>query len=302
MKKIVVSKDSSVCYINDAIKMADENGTIIKIKKGIYNEKVIINKPNILLKGEEDVVITFNDYSRKIHSDGRDYNTFRTPSVTILGDNCKMENITIINNCKSSTCGQAVALAIYGNNFKAKNCTLISEQDTLFLGPLPDDLKERYFDFLSRNELFIEGSLYSKFESCTIEGNIDFIFGSGSSLFANCNLISNGSGYVIAPAHSMYQNDGFNFIDCNFIKKDGKINNVYIARPWRAFGKINILNCKFESHILEIGYTFWNNPHPEIYHRFYEYPLLANRNELIHTYNNEDFKSLIDELNLKFNF
>lgn len=302
MKEIVVSKKSELCCINDALKYVDENGTIIIIKQGIYNEKIVINKSNIYLKGEEGTIITYSDYSRKIHRDGRDYNTFRTPSVTILGENCSMENITILNTSKSASCGQAIALAVYGNHFKAKNCSFISEQDTLLLGPLPDDLKQRYFDFLTPKELFIDGSKYSKFESCCIEGNIDFIFGCGSSLFEKCKLISNGSGYVAAPSHSMFQNDGFNFLKCDFIKKFENIHNVYIARPWRAFGKVNILNCNFENHILDEGYTFWNNPHPEIFNRFYEYPLLNKRNKLIHTYSNEECQSLIKDLKEKFDF
>ena len=299
MQKVVVEKNTDIDSLAKALDLVSKNGEIF-IKNGFYKEKIIIKKDNIKIIGEskENVIIAFDDYSLKIHEDKRDYNTFRTATMIVKGNNCSLENISIMNLANEKKYHQAIALEVLGNNFKAKNCYFTSYQDTLFLGPLPDDLKIRYFNFLSKEELFIEGNVYSKFINCEIEGAIDFIFGSGSSLFENCTLISSDSGYVFAPSHSLFQNDGFYVLNCTFKKKNESVNNVYISRPWRSFGKTIILNCFFENHIID-GYDFWNNPHPEIYNRFYEYPFNNKRNKLIHFLNDLEYQDIIKEIKIK---
>ena len=97
-----------------------------------------------------------------------------------------------------------------------KNCTLTSTQDTLFVGPLPPDLIERYEGFLP-DELRRGGDMTQCFEDCIIEGTVDFIFGCGNTLFSHCELRSvedaRNIGYVAAPAHSQMQQDGFRFVN-----------------------------------------------------------------------------------------
>lgn len=305
MKEIIVSKTGNIKTIKEALEICQfENDITIRVQEGIYHEKITIKNDNVIFIGEnrKKVILDFDDYAFKIHEDGRDYNTFRTATCSILGNNCSMQNLTIRNTSVAKTCGQAIALEVYGNYFKANNIDIISEQDTLFLGPLQDDLKERYSTFLEKNKLFIEGNLYSKFKNCTIEGNVDFIFGTSSALFYNCSFVSNGKGYVFAPSHSLFQEIGFNAIECKFIAKNKDINDVYIARPWRRYGKINILNCKFAKHIKKEGYIKWNNPHPEIFNRFYEYPLKEKRISWINTYSKDEFTKLLKKLTDIFTF
>ncbi len=275
---------------------------IIYIEEGIYNEKIIISVDNIKIIGKGKVIFIYNDYAKKVHEDGRDYNTFRTQTFQVLSNNVTLENITIENKSIAKVHGQAIALSVLGNHFKAINCNLISEQDTLFLGPLPDDLKIRYTKFLKNEETFINGNLYSIFLNCNIEGNIDFIFGTGTSLFNNCNFISNGSGYVFAPAHSLFQEYGFYALNCNFIKKDNNINDVYIGRLWRPYGNLNLIDCTFVDHINELGYQSWNNLHPEVFNRIYEYPLINNREKYIHTFKNDAYLKTLNLIKKIFNF
>lgn len=305
MQEIIVKKNSKINTIEKALEIAYKNDIKkIKICNGVYHEKIILKLNDIELIGENkaQVIITNDDYAKKIHSDGRDYNTFRTATLLVLGNNCTLKNLTILNPSESQTCSQAISLEVMGNKFKAQNCSFTSEQDTLLIGPLPDDLKERYTNFLSKEELFIEGSIYAKFTDCTIQGNIDYIFGTGSCLFANCELVSSGKGYVIAPAHSLFQQDGFNFINCHFFQVNLEPESVYIARPWRTFGKVNIINCTFDKHIKKEGYTSWNNKYPNVYNRIYEYPLLNSRVDWVKTYTAKEIEYLISEIQEKFSF
>ena len=41
-----------------------------------------------------------------------------------------------------------MALSVYGDDFLMEDCLLRSTQDTLFVGPLPQDLIRRYVDLL----------------------------------------------------------------------------------------------------------------------------------------------------------
>ncbi len=304
MKEFIVSNHSEFSSLDNLLDSIDKSSyedIIIYLKSGIYHEKVEINQSNITIIGEgiDNTIIEYDDYSKKIHKDGNDYNTFRTPSVKVFGNNIKFFNLTIKNPSKSKICGQAVALAIYGNNFYARNIKLSSYQDTLLLGPLPDDLKERYYHFLTKKELFIEGNLYSRFDECIIQGDVDFIFGCGSSLFNKCEIESIGEGYVCAPSHSLFQENGFIFNECNFISNNINEQSVYLGRLWRGFGKAVFINNNYGKHIKKEGFEKWNNIDPFTYSRFYEYPLLKNREKYVKEAN---FKECFSSIKSKFNF
>ena len=298
MKQVVVTKDGPIKTIKEALDLIKygEKATII-LKEGIYKEKLNIDKPYITIQGEgkDKSIISYDDYAHKIHKDGRDYNTFRTSTLLISEDHITLKDLQVANTSLPNR-GQAIALAIYGNYFIGKNILLHSYHDTLFLGPLPDDLKERYSTFLPPNLLFKEGDLISRFENSTIEGSIDFIFGCGKALFKNCDIISLDKGFVIAPGHSLFSKDGFIFLECHFINKTNVMNNVYLSRPWRAYGKCVFLKCQYDNHILKEGLTPWNNKYPLLYSRYYEYPFIPGRVLYMHTldtYNYEKYLTLI---------
>ncbi len=295
MNQLIVSKDGPIKSIQEAINsIVYGNHVSIYIKEGIYEEKIIIDKPNIDLIGEgiNKTIIKYNDYSKKIHPDGRDYNTFRTPTALVLGDYCKIKDLAIYNSADPKG-GQAIALAIYGNHFSLDSARISSYNDTLFLGPLPDDLKERYTKFLTPRELFIEGNLYSHFKNALIEGSIDFIFGAGSALFDRCNIVSLKEGYVAAPGHSLFQKDGFIFNECHFINQTNLMNSTYLARPWRPYGKCVFLKCSYDNHIKKEGIALWHNLTPEEFSRFYEYPYNPSRVKYFLPLNDYEYEKYI---------
>ena len=305
MKRIAVSKTGKIKTINEALSMIKLNEeAIIEIDKGIFNEKILIDNPNITIRGKgiDKTIITYNDYSKKIHKDNRDYNTFRTATMNIIANGCKITDLTIENSTTDLSKGQSVALSVYGNKTVIENCKIKSLHDTLFLGPLPDDLKERYTNFLSIKELFIEGSIYSRFTNCIIEGSIDFIFGTGSSLFENCSIISKGKGYVVAPAHSMFQKTGFVFKNCHFINETNEENSVYLLRFWRPYGITHFIDCEYDNHIIEEGIIGWNNKNPQVFSRVYEYPSSSNRADWMNTLSNYEYQKLLDNIKKEFNF
>ena len=248
------------------------------LEPGIYREKLEISVPGIEITGNsaEDTKIVFGDYAKKLDEKGVEYNTFRTYTVAVLADNVSFSNLTIENDAHyPENKGQEVALSVCADNFKATDCHFLSTQDTVFLGPLPDDLIERYDGFL-KNELRRSGMMRQYFRDCLIAGNVDFIFGCGDALFENCEIRSvydvRGSGYTAAPAHAKEQDTGFVFKNCNFTCEEKvKDDSVFLARPWRDYGKCSFIDCKYGRHISSLGFDKWNDTDRDKTARFNEY-------------------------------
>jgi pectinesterase len=286
MKTIYVTPNSLLQEILDNI----SEPTTIYMKSGIYRQKIDVKKNYVTLIGEsrETTIITYGDYAKKANSDGREYNTFRTYTVNISGDFCKIENLTIENdNLHPEKVGQCVALSVTGCRFLCRNVRLNSTQDTLFTAPFPDDLVVRYsgltddptyYDgFIPRHQLYHEGPSIHLFENCQIEGTVDFIFGCARAFFVNCTLLSHDdarhTGYVAAPAHPLAEPVGYCFIDCNFFNDGAKPATNYLARPWRDFGKCNFIDCRLQSHIAPVLFDKWNDTYRDKTARFHYYHL-----------------------------
>ena len=277
--------------INNIIKNAKPGDTIF-LKKGIYNEKVIISLNNIKIIGEdmENTIISNNDYFHKILKDGNEANTFRTYTCLITGDNVEISNLTIENtSLPSSKYGQAVALHVCGDNFKCDHVTLKSAQDTLFTGPLPKDLIERYTGFLLKDQL-LDKKTTQIYKNCKIYGDTDFIFGCSQALFINSDIISIGKGFLCAPAHSKDMKYGYLFYKCNLISEN-KADGTYFARPWRDYGTAAFIDCNVGSHIDNKGFNKWDNTNRDKTARFYEYTEnvdLSNREKWVKIFTKDE--------------
>lgn len=259
----------------ESIINSSNSGDTIIISEGVYDEKVKITASNIIIKGEGKVIIRNKDYYSKLHIDNKEYNTFRTYTLMVSGDNVTIDNVEIVNlSTPSRKYGQAVALHVLGNNFKLLNSKLISAQDTLFLAPLPLNLQEKYIGFLQNDELSGRW-LKSYFYNCYIEGDVDYVFGASDTIFKNCHFHSISGhmhGYVFAPSHEKEMEFGFTVVDSKFTAD--KKNSVLIARPWRDYGKVTIINSSFEDGIvIKDGFDKWNNSTRDKTARFEYYNL-----------------------------
>lgn len=270
---------------NESIALAIEKaqmGDTIKICEGIYNEKLKITKSNINIVGEGNVIIQNKDWSPKTHADNKEYNTFRTYTVMVKGNNVSIDNITIKNlSVPSNRYGQAVALHVLGDNFTLTNSKLISAQDTLFCGPLPPNLQIKYIGFLEEDELAPD---YSRqyFKNCYIEGDVDYIFGAGVAIFDECHFhsIAKERGFYFAPSHNIDQPYGFTVLNSKFtaITK----NSMYLARPWRDYGKTTIINSIVEDGILrEGGFNKWNDTERDKTARFEYYNITCDTSSFV---------------------
>lgn len=289
MIKLHLSPNDS---ITESLKPYDVDTPVtIYLSKGVYNEKLFLYHHHLTLIGESmiDTIISFHDYAYKMHDDGLLYNTFRTSTVTVCGHHVHLENLTIENSAGSGyTIGQAVALSLYGDQSRVIHCRLIGHQDTLFLGPLPKDLCERYEGFLEPEQLIDEPRTHY-LESCHIYGDVDFIFGSGTSFFNHCYITSTGKGFIAAPSTDCMTRIGFVFYQSVIEHRDQ--SDMILARPWRECGSTYFIDCTFLGHFSNKRYDTWDKTN----YRFFESPYISSpySRELIE----EEKGQIIDMIN-----
>ncbi len=261
-----------------------EPGSTLIFAPGIYRQKAVIRTPELTLigSGSDKTVFIWNDYARKTDENGFQLITFRTYTLAVVADGVTMRNLAVVNDALSPEIkGQEVALSVVGSDFLMENCRLSSTQDTLFTGPLPADLIERYTGFLMP-ELRRGGNMKQTFRDCLIAGTVDFIFGCGETLFENCELRSLNDardiGFVAAPAHGAQQEAGYCFRNCRFTREDGVTDgSVYLARPWRDAGLSRFENCVYGPHIAPEGFDKWQGTQRDKTARFFETPEVAGR-------------------------
>ena len=261
-----------------------EPGSVIRFEAGLYRQKLMIKTPGLRLEGAgaDQTVLLWGDYAKKLDAQGREYNTFRTWTLAVCADDVQMKDLAVVNDALDPAVkGQEVALSVYGDRFLMEDCTLCSTQDTLFLGPLPPDLIERYQGFLP--DALRQGQiLHQKFFRCRIEGTVDFIFGCGEAVFDDCEIRSlrdaRDIGYLAAPSHSLCQENGFLFRNCAITCEDGvSPGSIYLARPWRDYGLCRFENCCCGMHITPAGFDKWNDTNRDRTARFYEFPPVPGR-------------------------
>ncbi len=261
-----------------------EPGTVIHLSAGVYRQKAVIRTPGLTLvgSGREKTRIVFDDYAKKPDAQGFPYITFRTYTLAVCADGVRIRDLSIINDAGSPEVkGQEVALSVVADDFCMENCRLTSTQDTLFAGPLPEDLIERYDGFLE-DPLRRGGNLRQHYKNCLIEGTVDFIFGCGDALFEECQLRSlvdaRDVGYIAAPAHGIRQRQGLRFVNCSMSCQPGvSEGSIYLARPWRDYGIASFENCVYGPHIAAVGFDKWNDTRRDLTARFFEVPLMPGR-------------------------
>lgn len=259
-------------------------GAVIHLAEGVYRQKMLLTAPGVTIEGEgaDKTILIWDDYALKKDDIGREYNTFRTYTMAVCADHVTMRNLAIVNDALNPReKGQEVALSVLGDDFLMEDCRLSSTQDTLFAGPLPPDLIERYDGFL-RDELRAPGPFRQQYSRCLIEGTVDFIFGCADAVFEECEIRSvfdgRHGGFVAAPAHSLSQERGLHFRNCRFTcTEQVEEGSIFLARPWRDYGLCSFENCVYGRHIKEEGFDKWNDTNRDQTARFYEYPLRPGR-------------------------
>lgn len=249
---LTVAKDGTGDYryiqdAIDAIRVYLPKPITIRIKKGIYKEKIVVPSTltNVTFEGDnpDSTVISYDDYSGKGKME-----TFDSYTVKVMGNDITFKNITIENT--AGRVGQAVALHVEGDRCVFENCRLLGNQDTLFAS---GENARQYF------------------LNCYIEGTVDFIFGSATALFDRCQIHSKATNtYITAASTPKWVVYGYVFKNCQLTAAVG-VEKVYLGRPWRDYAKTVFINCEMGNHISDVGWNNWGRPETEKTTYFAEY-------------------------------
>ena len=139
----IIAKDGSGDFTSiqaaiDAAPAYSRAPVILLVRAGEYRERVIVNKDNIRIIGEdpERTVITHSGCAKDTNSEGKPKGTFLSYTFLVTGCNAEVENLTIRNDAGDGrVVGQAVAVYAAGDRGVWRNVRMIAAQDTLFCGP-----------------------------------------------------------------------------------------------------------------------------------------------------------------------
>ena len=262
---ITVSKngDARFSTIQEAVNAA-EIGEKIFVKSGHYKERVEINKPGLMIIGEnyEQTILENNYYARMIMRNGEKRGTFRSYTMLVNTGLFTCKNMAIVNSAGfGKDVGQAVAVYAEGDKILFEDCKLVGHQDTLFTGPLPEKEYEKG-GFKGPTEFARRVQGRQVYRRCFISGEVDFIFGSAAAYFDDCEIYSYDcgkeiNGYVTAASTYKDWEIGYVFNNCR-LTSNCPDNSVYLGRPWRDYAKTVFINCEFGGHIRDEGFHDWN--------------------------------------------
>ncbi len=242
-KTYVVAQDGSGNYRTvqaalDAVPIVGHSPVTIFIRKGIYKEKLTLNKKQNLvhLKGEDllTTVLTYDDYNGRMSESGQKLSTSNSATFHVYGNDFTAENLTFENSAGPKS--QAVAVWVYGDRAQFRNCRFLGFKDTLY----PNGYGSRQYYF-----------------NCYIEGETDFILGSSTAFFEDCTLFCKLGGFCLAAASTPDTTRfGFVFQHCK-ITGNAPPQSYFLGRPWKSAAKTVYLNCEMSELVKEKGWDHW---------------------------------------------
>ncbi len=208
----------------DAVNENDTSRTFIRLMNGNYRGCVHIpaDKINITFLGQSRDSAIITGYNREPFNGG----TNARALIMCYADGLQLYDITLQNTAPDNS-GQAETIKYDGQKGIMDNCKFLSYQDTLLLN----------------------GQAY--FNNCYVEGDTDFIWGTGTVYFNQCELkFMSITSYMTQPRTPQYAN-GFFFVDCVLTANTGA-RNSYFARLFDGYpyAQTAIINCTMPTNLI----------------------------------------------------
>ncbi|KAL2341662.1 hypothetical protein Fmac_009602 [Flemingia macrophylla] len=221
----------------DSIPEDNSNWVIVHVRKGIYREKVHIpkNKPYIFLRGNGrgKTAIVWSQSS----NDNVESATFKAEAHDFIAFGVSFKNEAPTGIAYTSQ-NQSVAAFVAADKIAFYHCAFYSTHNTLF------DYKGRHY-----------------YDSCYIQGSIDFIFGRGRTIFHNCEMFVVDDKRVTIRGSITAQNRESEEEMSGFVFHKGKVygtSGVYLGRAKGPYSRVIFAKTYLSATIVPEGWTNWS--------------------------------------------
>ncbi|KAI3895160.1 hypothetical protein MKX03_025552 [Papaver bracteatum] len=216
---------------------------VIYVKKGIYNEQVIVgkHKRNLMFVGD-GMDLTIITGSLNV-ADGM--RTFSCGTVLVEGAGFMAQDMGFVNAAGPDK-EQAVAIRVSADRTVMNRCKMDAYQDTLYVH------SQRQF-----------------YKNCVIIGTIDFIFGDAAVVIQSSKIIPRKplpgqENMITAQSRSdPNQNTGISIQNCTIepsldLAAEITLIKTYLGRPWRNYSRTVFLESYIGVFIDPKGWHEWN--------------------------------------------
>ncbi|MFJ9248715.1 pectinesterase family protein [Streptomyces sp. NPDC101776] len=265
--------------VQAAVDAVDGGGWTIVVHPGTYREVVNVptNKGELTLRGggrdPRDVVIVYDNANGTQKPDGSGtYGTAGSATFTSTAPGLTVRDLTLANDWLRAdhpeiTGTQAVAAYVTGDRSRFSHVRLLAHQDTLFVDTSALDAFDRQY-----------------FTHCYIEGDVDFVFGRATAVFADCHFHTlqrdvafTPKGMVFAPSTARANQHGILAVRSRITS--GAEDAAYkLARPWvpsyetTAWPSLVVRDTRIGPGIDPVApYTNMRDAYPWQSMRFHEY-------------------------------
>lgn len=245
---VVVAADGSGDFatiqgVIDWVPSGNLNRITVLVKKGVYEEinRIPTGKDFITFIGEgcqESIISYANNNTFQLANAG----TATRGMFYAGGNDTIFKNLTFTNSTPQGG-SQAESIRVQGLRIILDNCKFASFQDTILINTA--NTSSGYFN------------------KCLVQGDVDFIWGSGIGFFDQCEVRalqrSGNGGGVYTQARTGAGVYGLIFRDCDITKSNPSVtNNWTLGRDGgngNPYGNVAWLNCRMDDHISGAGWT-----------------------------------------------
>ncbi|HEV2318417.1 MAG TPA: pectinesterase family protein, partial [Verrucomicrobiae bacterium] len=237
---LVVAADGSgdFCTVQGAIDSVASNNltpTTINIRNGVYTEIDRVNTKNNITfigQGRHQTIIT---YANNNNINGS--TTTRPMFGVNQAGGIAIENLTLTNSTPLGGSQAEALLVNYAKQFMVLDCDLDSYQDTLLVNQ-------------SGDQAYIQDSY--------IQGNTDYIWGSGTLYVTNTVLMDLTSQSHLTQARTAQYTNGFAFVNCRILGANNGVTNCDLGRdagssgntPNYPYGQVAYINCTMDTNVI----------------------------------------------------
>jgi pectin methylesterase-like acyl-CoA thioesterase len=237
-----------LCSVQGALDALPANNTtavVVSIAPGLYHEVVNMRgKGNVTLRGEDrkrTIILGTNNDKQNAGTAKRALVGFDNTNGLIV------ENLTI-RNLTPQDGSQAEALRLQGcDKCVVRNADILSLQDTLLWS----------------------GRIYAS--DLYVEGNVDYVWGTGVVYFKNSEFHTVGRSGVLVQARNAVGAYGYVFDECKLTADAAASNNVLARIDASVYpgSHVAFINCQM-SNVASAGWTVTGGAAPSSL-RFWEY-------------------------------